>query len=635
MAVDQPGPPAGGPPAPAPAARRIGNYTVQRELGRGGMGAVYLAVSDTDGSRVAMKELLITAAADPVAVTRFLQEGEVMGRMDHPNIVHVKDIIEGTTGHYIALEFVEGGSLRDIAKGTPLPTPQAFAVMHGLLQALDYAHQHAIVHRDVKPENVMLSKLGEVKVADFGIARLTDDSATSTATKTGTTVGTPQYMSPEQVTTSKVDGRSDLYSAGIVCYEVFCGRPPFEATAADGPFTLFAKHVQAPPPPPTVIRPGLDPALEKVILKSLAKRPDDRYQTGAEFDRELVQIANRLCGPDWIRSLEPGADLSKMVPTVATTMGVSPVLHTAALPTMPTQQTLPAGVPTQSTLPAGAVYAPKPPAKGPAPKPAGKGPNWLLVGGIAAALLLVAIIAVVALVNGGKGNSPAPAATATAQPTAVSGPCDFLKPGVPPAAGSGGSCGLVLGAGTLSIPFTGQSSLPADLKANAVDTTDFVTGPGNVTVGGGVASLTSQSKGVGVDVRTASLSVSNLVAIADFTPTAGTDANVGFGLRCTSSDCVVVYVSPAGKVYIGERTNGARTVTQLSSDDAVVNVNAVNRLTVAIKGNQLTAWVNGTLVRSLQTSVAGSGNVSFFNTDQDSSKPSIINLPAIYVLQPQ
>jgi len=635
MAVDQPGQPthpeSTATPPVTPAARRIGNYVVQRELGRGGMGAVYLAVSEIDGSRVAMKELLITAAADPVAVARFLQEGEVMGRMDHPNIVHVKDIIEGETGHYIALEFIEGGSLRDIARGTPLPTPQAFAVMHGLLQALDYAHQHAIVHRDVKPENVMLSNVGEVKVADFGIARLTDDSATSTATKTGTTVGTPQYMSPEQVTTSKVDGRSDLYSAGIVCYEVFCGRPPFEATAADGPFTLFAKHVQAPPPPPTVIRPGLDPALEKIILKSLAKRPDDRYH------RDLVQIANRLCGPDWAKSLEPGADLSRMVPTMATTMGVAPALHTAALPTMQTQQAMPAGGAAQPTLPSGAaVYSPQPPARGVAAKPAGKGgPNLMLIGGIAAAVLLVAIIAVVALA-GAKSSTPTPAPTtaATQAPTAA-GPCDFLKAGVPPSAGAGGTCGLVLGASVLTVSFAGQSSLPADLKANAVDGTDTATGPGNVTVGGGVASLTSPSKGTGVDMRTTSLSASNLVAIADFTPTAATDANVGFGLRCTASDCVLVYISPTGKVYISERTNGAKTANQLSSDDAVVNVNAVNRLTVSLKGNQLTAWVNGTLVRSLQVSVATSGNASFFNVDQDGAKASVVNVPNLYFLQPQ
>src|SRR6202011_1784468 len=112
-------------------------------------------------------------------------------------------------GNYIALEFIPGGSLRDLLKGRPLPTPRAFAVMHGLLQALDHAHQHAIVHRDVKPENVMLSLRGEEKVADYGIARRTHDSAPNNATKTGTTVGPPQYMSPDQVTTSRVDGRSD------------------------------------------------------------------------------------------------------------------------------------------------------------------------------------------------------------------------------------------------------------------------------------------------------------------------------------------------------------------------------------------------------------------------------------------
>src|SRR5258706_47018 len=194
-----------------------------------------------------------------------------------------------------------------------IPPPQVFAVMHGVLQALDYAHKHAIVHRDMKPENVLLSEDGMVKVADFGIARLTDDTGVGgTATKTGTTVGTPQYMSPEQVASSKVDGRSDLYSAGIMFYELVAGEAPFTANESDGPFTLMAKHVQGPPRRPSIHRPVLDMGLEESILKSISKRPEDRYQTGQEFDDAISRIADRLF-PGWQRSLEPGADLSKMV----------------------------------------------------------------------------------------------------------------------------------------------------------------------------------------------------------------------------------------------------------------------------------------------------------------------------------
>src|SRR3989440_7141258 len=195
-----------------------------------------------------------------------------------------------------------------------IPRAQVLAVMHGVLQALDYAHRHAIVDRDMKPENVLISDEGMVKVADFGIARLTDDTGVGgTATKTGTTVGTPQYMSPEQVASSKVDGRSDLYSAGIMFYELVVGQPPFTASDADGPFTLMAKHVQAPPKPPSVFRPGLNPELEQVILKSLSKRPEDRFQTGQEFDDAMSRVADQMC-PGWQRSLEPGADLSRMLP---------------------------------------------------------------------------------------------------------------------------------------------------------------------------------------------------------------------------------------------------------------------------------------------------------------------------------
>jgi serine/threonine protein kinase len=355
-----PVPPASTPPPPysavastppIPGERYIGKYRVLGELGRGGMGAVYLAEQPGLGREVAIKQLVPSAAADPVALKRFFQEAQVMARTSHPNLVQVHDLEQMGSDNYIVLEFVRGKSLRDRINESPLPLPQVFAVMHGVLMALDYAHKHGIVHRDMKPENILIADEGMVKVADFGIARLTDDAGVGgTATKTGTTVGTPQYMSPEQVASSKVDGRSDLYSAGIVLYELVAGQPPFTASEADGPFTLMAKHVQAPPKPPSVFRPGLDPALEEVILKALAKRPEDRYQTGQEFGEAMSRVADRLF-PGWQRSLEPGADLSKMTS------------RPAPLPTSP--QISPAVAAAHPALagPSPGLYNPTPPVK--------------------------------------------------------------------------------------------------------------------------------------------------------------------------------------------------------------------------------------------------------------------------------
>ena len=370
-------------PPPSMAERHIGKYVVKRELGRGGMGAVYLAEQTGLGREVAIKELVPSAAADPIALKRFLQEAQVMARTSHPNLVQVYDMEQIQGANYIVLEFVRGKSLRDLLNRGAIALPQVFAVMHGVLQALDYAHRHAIVHRDMKPENVLISDEGDVKVADFGIARLTDDSGGpgSTATKTGTTVGTPQYMSPEQVASSKVDGRSDLYSAGIMFYELIVGQPPFTASEADGPFTLMAKHVQAPPKPPSALRPGLDPPLEEVVLKSLSKRPEDRYQNGQEFDEAVSGIADRLC-PGWQRSLDPGADLSKMVPRLTSTL--PPGTITGAAP--PTQYASPP--------PIQAAYNPTPPVKPAVKKASGAGCMSLLVitfGPIAVAAILLAV----------------------------------------------------------------------------------------------------------------------------------------------------------------------------------------------------------------------------------------------------
>jgi serine/threonine protein kinase len=339
------------------------------------MGAVYLAEQLGLGREVAIKELIPSAAADPTALARFMQEAQVMARTSHPNLVQVHDLEQIGEANYIVLEFVRGKSLRERVNQGAIPLPQTFAVMHGVLQALDYAHKRSIVHRDMKPENVLLSDEGAVKVADFGIARLTDDSgAGSTATKTGTTVGTPQYMSPEQVASSKVDGRSDLYSAGIMFYELVVGQPPFTASESDGPFTLMAKHVQAPPKPPSVYKPGLDLRLEEVILKSLSKRPEDRYQTGLEFDDAMSKVADRLC-PGWQKSLEPGADLSKMVPAASPYTTTPPM---AGAPVMPPQ----------------AVYNPTPPVKPVAKKTTGC--MSMLVVALGLAPLLWVLVAVTA-----------------------------------------------------------------------------------------------------------------------------------------------------------------------------------------------------------------------------------------------
>src|SRR5438445_1995641 len=337
-------------PPQVPGERYIGKYRVKGELGRGGMGTVYLAEQPGLGREVAIKELI--QSADPVALKRFLQEAQVMARTSHPNLVQVHDMELMGNINYLVLEFVRGRSLRDLMIQSQLPPPQVFAVMHGVLQALDYAHRHAIVHRDMKPENVLISDDGMVKVADCGIARLMDDTGVGgTATKTGTTVGTPQYMSPEQVASSKVDGRSDLYSAGIMFYELVVGQPPFTASDADGPFTLMAKHVQAPPKPPSVFRPGLNPELEQVILKSLSKRPEDRFQSGHEFDDAMSRVADQMC-PGWQRALEPGADLAKMVPraTPAGPMPATPIGMAIAQPGMAVRH-------------AHVVYNPTPPVK--------------------------------------------------------------------------------------------------------------------------------------------------------------------------------------------------------------------------------------------------------------------------------
>lgn len=273
--------------------RRLGDrYELGETLGRGGMAEVLEGRDLRLGRRVAVKVLRPDLAKDPAFQARFRREAQSAASLNHPNIVAVYDTGEDVLGDggisvtvpYIVMEYVDGQTLRQLlSSGRRLLPERALEITAGVLAALDYSHRHGIVHRDIKPANVMLTRTGEVKVMDFGIARaLADASATMTAASA--VMGTAQYLSPEQARGEVVDARSDLYSTGCLLYELLTGRPPF---TGDSPVSVAYQHVSEAPIPPSHIDPAVPPALDGLVMRSLAKSPDDRYQTAAEFRADV------------------------------------------------------------------------------------------------------------------------------------------------------------------------------------------------------------------------------------------------------------------------------------------------------------------------------------------------------------
>ena len=258
-----------------------GRYRVLRKLGGGGMADVYLCDDLTLGRRVAIKVLLQRYVGDPSFVERFRREAQAAAALNHPGLVSIYDWgqVDGT--YYIVMEYVEGETLKDaIRRRGRIPADEAVGIALQLLAAVDYAHRHGIIHRDIKPHNVMLSREGGVKVMDFGIARVGD----SGMTEAGSVLGTAQYIAPEQAQGRPVDERSDLYSVGVVLYEMLTGTVPFRGESA---VAVAMKHVSEPVVPPRALVPDLPEALEQVVLKALAKRPDDRYQSAAALAADL------------------------------------------------------------------------------------------------------------------------------------------------------------------------------------------------------------------------------------------------------------------------------------------------------------------------------------------------------------
>ncbi|AWB94270.1 Stk1 family PASTA domain-containing Ser/Thr kinase [Agromyces badenianii] len=273
-----------------------GRYRVGALIGRGGMSDVHVGTDTRLGRQVAIKLLKPQLATDPAFRMRFRQEAQSAARMAHPTIVRVFDAGEETVVDaagqevqlpFIVMEFVEGRLLKDIIHDGPLEASAAVRVIDGVLTALEYSHRAGVVHRDIKPGNIMITTAGQVKVMDFGIARAVSDSSTTVA-QTTAILGTAAYFSPEQAKGEVVDARTDLYSTGVVLFEMLTGRPPFRG---DTPVAVAYQHVSERPIKPSVINPKVSPALDSVVLHALAKNRDQRYQTAAEFRADVDTAA--------------------------------------------------------------------------------------------------------------------------------------------------------------------------------------------------------------------------------------------------------------------------------------------------------------------------------------------------------
>jgi len=338
--------------------RTVGRYELLAELGRGSMGVVYRAHDPNIGRTVAIKMLLTQrmAAADcSEYLERFHREAQSAGALAHPNIVTIYDFGEDQGNYYLAMEFLEGKSLERLVQEQPLlPVETIIPIFDQVSSALDVAHAHGIVHRDVKPANIMILESGQVKVTDFGIAKV----MAAEMTQAGQVLGTPNYMSPEQVLNRPLDGRSDIFSLGAILYELVTGEKPFSGQNIT---TVIYKIIHEMPIPPRELDPQIHPGLSYVIAKALAKSPDERYQTCSALASDLRNYKN-------IEGVViPGATIVMSAPAVlpraASGSAASAVAPAGATATAPTPDVQPPATQAAQAAAAAPVARVKPPAK--------------------------------------------------------------------------------------------------------------------------------------------------------------------------------------------------------------------------------------------------------------------------------
>ena len=262
----------------------LNGYEIDAFISQGGMAVVYRARRSSDGQTVALKVLREQYAADAEFVERFQREARAVASLTHPNMVQVYESGEAQGVHFIAMEFVEGQDLKRYLRGRegPLRASEAVRIAVAVCEVLDYAHRRGIIHRDIKPQNILLAKDGTVKVTDFGIARAL---SSVTITQTGTVLGSVQYLSPEQARGQTVGRAADIYALAVVLFEMVTGRLPFDGDSA---IAIALRHIHDVPPSLIQLNPEVPPALEAVILRAMAKQPEHRYPSAADFASDVL-----------------------------------------------------------------------------------------------------------------------------------------------------------------------------------------------------------------------------------------------------------------------------------------------------------------------------------------------------------
>jgi serine/threonine-protein kinase len=311
--------------------RQLGDYRILRRLGRGGMADVYLAEQTSLRRQVALKILKREFSSDDTYVRRFHFEAQAAAALVHANIVQIYEVGRVEGYHYIAQEYVQGYNLRELMTRRGLPEPKlALSILRQVTAALARAAEQGVIHRDIKPENIMLTKDGEVKVADFGLARITGNGNALNLTQVGITMGTPLYMSPEQVEGRSLDTRSDLYSLGVTCYHMLAGEPPFRGETA---LAVAIQHVRSEAERLESLRPDLPAGLCRVVHKMMAKEPQQRFQHPREVLRELRSLQAPAAG-------EGGEEADEWSAGELAALGETPIAFTQELDGLMKTQTM-------------------------------------------------------------------------------------------------------------------------------------------------------------------------------------------------------------------------------------------------------------------------------------------------------